>query len=70
MCEPNLDKFLNLDETVVVPGSTDGGRQKNSSGIDSLEDTEEVAPPGDLFDENGRKTFGAEFLVDTEEVNF
>jgi hypothetical protein len=70
VCEPNLNKFLNLDETVIVPSSANGGRQKYSSGVNSLEYTEEVAPPGDFFDENGCETFGAELFVDTEKVDF
>ena len=37
--------------------------------VDGLPDARQVDSAGDFFDEDGRETFGSEFLVDTEEID-
>lgn len=41
----------------------------DSTSVDCLPDVGEVDSAGDFFDEDGRETFGSEFLVDTKEVD-
>ena len=41
-----------------------------AGGVDCLPDAREIDPAGDFFDEDGGQTFGTEFLVDTEVVDF